>query len=171
MDFAKPSNEEGWANQAKKFFDDCHWEPAKNAYERAGKHQAASVADAYLKRERARQIPSEGRGKERVTACTCAANAFELCAQNAADESTNKKYLKLSANCLEEGNNIQVRRAADLYRDINCVSDAARLYRKLQKFDEIYDIITKSDKTLTATIPDPIKNATRLYFISKKSYV
>lgn len=168
MDFAKPSNEEEWANRAKNFFDNCQWDLAKKAYEKAGRQQAASVADSYLKREWARRVPSEGRGKERGMAFKRAARAFKSCAQNAGDESTKTKYLKLSAGCWEEGNLIAD--AAEAYREGNFLSDAARLYRKLQNFQEIYNIITKSDKDLAATVPEAIRDATCLYLISKKFY-
>ena len=167
-DFARPSDEERWANRGKRFFDDCQWEHAKQCYKRAGKKQAESVADAYLQRERARRIPSEGKGKARKSAFMSAAKAFESCSQNANDPLATSKYLKLFAGCLEEGN--ETRRAAEVYRQGNWVSDAARLYRKLGLFDEIFDIITQSDASLVATIPESIRDVTRLHFVSKEAY-
>lgn len=167
-DFARPSNEEEWTIRGKVFFENHRWELAKQCYEKAGKKQAASVADAYLQRERARRIPSEGRGKARDLAFKSAAKAFETCSQNVNDDLTKNKYLKLSAGCLEEGGDDALHaRAAEVYRQGNWRSDALRLYRKLGKFDEIYEIITQSD---AATIDQSIRDVTRLFFVSKKEY-
>lgn len=97
-----------------------------------------------------------------------AASAFESCAKNANDVSAKNKYLKLYAGCLEEGDDFK--RAAEVYRQGNWVSDSSRLYRKLGMFDEIYDIIIKSDASLVSTITESIRDVTRLHFISKKAY-
>lgn len=170
-DFARASNEEQWANRAKLFFDNGQWEHAKNCYERAGKKQAASVADAYLQRERARRIPSEGKGKVRKVAFLDAAKAFGSCAQNANDVLAKNKYLRLYAGCLEEeGENSQLERAAEVYQQGNWVSDASRLYRELGMFNKIFDIITQSEASLVATIPESIHDVTRLHFVSKNDY-
>jgi hypothetical protein len=164
-DFAKPTNEEEWANRAKLFFDNQQWLLAKECYELAGKNQSAAVADAYHRRKLARSFPTGHAARGR--AFMSAARAFFSCGRNTSSVIDKNKYLKLSAGCHEDGGNLP--RAAEIYRQGNWFAEAATLYHKLGMFDDIHELIRQagSDSAALRVIPRSILDVTRLYFVSQ----
>lgn len=165
-DFAKPTDEHEWEKRAKLFFDNGHWFLAKTCYENAGKNKFAAVAGAYLQREEARRI-STRKEKAREVAFITAAKAFSSCADHTHIITDKNKYLKLSAECYEEGGKTLL--AAETYRKGNWLAESTSLYRKLGKFGDIYKIITQPGISPGA-IPESIRDVTRLYFVSNGQY-
>lgn len=164
-DFAKPTNEEEWANRAKLFFDNQQWLLAKECYELAGKNQSAAVADAYHRRKEARRFQTGHVARGR--AFTSAARAFLSCGRKTSNVIDKNKYLKLSAECHEEGGNLL--EAAKTYRKGDWFAEAATLYHELEMFDDIHELIRQagSDSVALRVIPRSILDVTRLYFVSQ----
>ncbi len=152
--------------RAKLFFDNGQWLLAQQCYETGGKNQSAAVAEGYYQREEARRIPT-GEQKTRKLAFASAAETFSFCAGNTNVVDDKNKYLKLSAECYEEGGNTLC--AAETYRAGNWLAQATSLYRKLGKFGDIYDIITQPGIPLEA-VPESIRDVTRLYYVSNEEY-
>jgi hypothetical protein len=165
-DFAKPTNQDEWVKRAKLFFDNGQWLLAKQCYETGGKNKSAAVAEGYYQREEARRIPT-GKQKARKLAFGSAAETFSFCADNTNIVDDKNKYLKLSAECYEEGGDNSC--AAKTYRKGNWFAQATSLYRKLGQFEDIYDIITQPGIPREA-VPESIRDVTRLYFVSKGKY-
>jgi len=167
-DFAKPSSDDEWAKRGKLFFDNKQWLLAVQCYEKAGKKRPAAVADAYYKREQAKRMPMKSNDKARDNAFISAADSFLGCARNTNDTVHRSKYFKLSAECYADGGNIHD--AAEFYRQGGWLAEASTLLRKLGRFDDIYDIITQSDSSAASAVPDLIRDAMRLYYVSKENY-
>ena len=169
-DFAVPSSQEDWGKKAQEYFNLKQYAHAKDSYIRANNTRSAKIANAYALQDMAKNMPNPpGAKTRRATAFELAAQAFLGCAHDALEGGSirNSLYHQLAAQCFEEADNII--QAAENYRIAENFTKAVLLFRKLGKFDDVYDIITNhSDKI--AEVLESVRDVTRLYYLKEKKF-
>ena len=126
-----------------------------------------AVSNAYVLRDIAEKMPNHlGTAKTRPAAFESAAQAFLACARDARESGskTYKDCYQLAARYFGEAGNII--KAAENYRIAENFKMAAHLFRKLGKFDDVYDIITNHGDKVA---PEDL-DITRLYYLREKKF-
>jgi tetratricopeptide (TPR) repeat protein len=171
-DFAATSSKDDWGKRAKDMFRSKKYDQAKDSYMRADNYRMADVANAYVLRDIAEKMPNHlGTTKTRPAAFESAAQAFLACARYAqSGDDMYKDCHRLAAKYFEEAGNII--KAAENYRIAEKFTEAALLFRKSGKFDDVHDIFTNHSDNLDVASEDlkSVKDVTRLYFLREKKF-
>ena len=130
----------------------------------------AAVANAYVLQDVAQKVYHSGTTKTRSAAFESAAQAFLACARDARESGSGryKNFHQLAAKCLEEAGNII--KAAENYRIAENFTKAALLFRKSDKFDDVFDIITNHRDKVTPEDRKLLEDVIRLYYFGEKNY-
>lgn len=138
---------------------------------RANSFRSAAVANAYDLQDIAQKMPNHlgNTTSTRPAAFESAAQAFLGCARDALEGGSvkYKLYYQLAAQCLEEAGNVM--QAAENYRIAENFTKAVVLFRKLGKFDDVYDIITNHSGKVSPEVLG-VKDVTRLYYLVDKKF-
>lgn len=171
-DFAAPSSKEDWEKRAKEFFNLKQYAHARDSFMKATNLRSAAVANAYSRQAIAQQMPKPlGHATNRRSAAfESAAQAFLVCARDALEgrSGSYKPYYRLAAQCFEEADNIT--QAAENYRIAEEFTKAVLLFRKLGKFDDVYDIITYHEDKVAPQALESVKDVTRLFYLTEKKF-
>lgn len=163
---ATSSRPEEWIAQGHELFHQQRYGQAWHCFTRANLPKWAAIAGAYYKRQKARLIPKT---KQQLRECHLAfseaGQAFYDCAEAESDE-TRLVYLKNSAACFEEGNNME--RAAYVHRLAGNFTRSGELYRDLKKFDEALDVVETSRDAMDMKIVDSIVKRARLAYFDAR---
>ena len=160
---ATSSTAEEWAAQGRELFNQKRYGPAKHCYTRAKIPKLAAIAGAYYSRQKARSIAKVKQTlSDRRLAFRVAADAFFDCAAAETTESVKTTYLRNSAKCFEEANDLE--RAAYVYRLAKDFNRSGELYRDLKKFDEAVDIVEAEEDQMRPDIVNSIIKRARLAY-------
>ncbi|KAF8816728.1 hypothetical protein BYT27DRAFT_7237858 [Phlegmacium glaucopus] len=170
-DFAAPSSKEDWEKRAKEFFNLKQYALARDSFMKASNLRSAAIANAYVRQDIAQKIPNHlGNIRTRTAAFESAAQAFLVCARDAlkGGSVTYKRYYRNAAECLEEAGNVI--QAAENYRIAEDFTKAVLLFRKLGKFEDVYDIITNYGDKVAPEVLESVKDVTRLSYLTEKKF-
>jgi tetratricopeptide (TPR) repeat protein len=161
------SSVEEWASKGRELFDRKKYLQAKHCYERATMPREASIAQAYFIREQARKTLSGDTRhlkERRRVAFVLAAEDFLTCAKQA--KKFTPAYYRIAGECFEEAaDNL---RAAEAFLEAREYNIAAKLYRKLGRFDEAVAVIKENEEWMHGDVVENIKDVARLHYFSKE---
>lgn len=161
---AVASTAEAWAKRGTSFFTEQRYLYAMESFKKAKLHYKASIAEAYYLRDQARATPiwSGPRGSaSSKKAFLIAAEAFIFCAAPATGD-TRLAYLKAAGECFVGHGDDS--RAADTYLDAQEYTYAAKLCRKVGRFDDAVEIIQKHYDKIPRSVAESIMNVVRLFY-------
>ena len=173
-DFAVPSSQEDWGKKAQEYFNSKQYAHAKDSYIRANNTRSAKIANAYVLQDMAKNMPDRPgattKTRRAAAAFELAAQEFLGCAHDALEGGSikNNLYHQLAAQCFEEADNII--QAAENYRIAENFTKAALLFRKLGRFDDVYDIIINHSNEI-AEVLESVRDGTRLYYLKEKRFL
>ena len=135
---------------------------------RANNLRSATVAHAYILQDIAQKMPNTT--NTRPAAFESAAQAFLACARDALEGGSVKYkfHHQSAAQCLEEAGNVI--QAAENYRIAENFTKATLLFRKLGKFDDVYDIIINHSDKVAPEVLESVRDVTRLYYLTQKKF-
>ena len=160
---AVSSSPEEWAATGKELFERKRYLQAKHCYERALMPREVMITDAYLLREQARKLPS---GNSRhLAAFLLAAQKFLSCAEAGKNRII---YFRRAGECFETAR--EDLQATQAYLNAGDYDIAAKLFRKLGRFDEAIDIIDVHEEQMSRGVVETIKDVARLYYFREKEF-
>jgi tetratricopeptide (TPR) repeat protein len=162
------STEEEWAAKGKELFERKRYSQAKHCYERASKPHEAMICHSYFLRDEARKLPlgdSRRARDQHRTAFIEAAESFLSCAENAVGQ-YRMTYFSRAAECLEIAQDEL--RAARTYIKAHDYNNAAKLFRKIGRFDDAIHVIKTKEQHMETEVVDSIKEVARLYYFREK---
>jgi tetratricopeptide (TPR) repeat protein len=157
---AVSSTAEEWEKSGRTLFRSKRYFQAMHCFERAGMHRETAVANAYLKRENARLMPSgtKGQDAERIRAFAEAAKCFRECAEAGGE----KAYYRLAGECYARAENDY--QAGTAFRVAELYDLSARHYRKGEHFDEAVDVV--QSHPVEASFKEKLIDVAKFYYIS-----
>jgi len=156
-----------WAAKGKELFERKRYLQAKHCYERALMPREVTISDAYLLREQARKVPSGNSRRladERDAAFSLAAHQFLSCAAEAGKNRI--IYFRRAGECFEAAQDDE--RAVQAYLNAGDYDIAAKLLRKLGRFDEAIDVIDVNEEQMSREVVETIKDVARLHYFRGK---
>ena len=161
---AVSSSPEEWAATGKKLFERKRYLQAKHCYERALMPREMMISDAYLLREQARKLNSRRLVDECHATFLVAAHKFLSCA--AGTRKNRIIYFRRAGECFEAAQDGE--RAVQAYLNAGDYDIAAKLLRKLGRFDEAIDVIDANGEQMSRDVVETIKDVARLHYFRGK---
>lgn len=161
---AEASTAKEWAEMGKTLFERKLYTQARSCFERAGLPREMAIAHAYTLREHALRLPiSKSRNSAAATrrdAFLQAAEAFLSCSSKQC-----LVYFRRSGDCFKAaGRYLQ---AAEAYYQGENYTESALLYRQRGKFDEAIAIVLEKKDKVQPNVADDVKEAAKLYYLSR----
>jgi len=169
--FAVPSSKEEWLVRAKELFDNRQFALASHSFEKGGNSKSAAVSHAYYLRETALRTASQqkkGKTDPRAAAFQLAAKAFSSCAADSVEHTARNLYYCIGAECSYEAGDFF--NAAELYRLGEDYTRACPMFRKLGKFDDLFEIIVSFSNRIKPEVLEIMQDVARLFYVNRKDF-
>jgi hypothetical protein len=161
---AVSSSRDEWEMSARSLFNKKRYAHAMQCFKRASLDREAAVADAYLLREQARDVPAgqPDSTSMRSKAFMIAAEAFVKCASSASVAVDRGAYYRTAAGCYKECN--KPSEAAQHYLNAEEFDSATEVLCDARKFDEAMQVVRSHRDKMQKIVVDHIVTECACYY-------